>query len=310
MAAARQLSGRRGPAAARPADFADQHRHGTAVDAGRPRPRLHLHRNARPAARADADDAGRVGAVPGPFLQLVRHGDARAASSPLCLDRRQRQPGRGAPHAGEGLTRLAAEPQKPATRVEGLIDTAEVLDRGLCEHGRRRDDRPRPRPIESAGSQHRHGSPQRAANRRSAPVLRRSRVRLPRRRAPSTPETRPPRAGDLAFWSRAVVDAVDDMLERDDTSSTPLQALARRASALADAMRFDFLYDRRRRIFAIGYRLADADGPGASRRFLLRPAGLRSAAGELHRHRQGRRAAASLVSPRATRDRASAAARR
>ena len=27
-------------------------------------------------------------------------------------------------------------------------------------------------------------------------------------------------------------------------------------------MRFDFLYDRRKRIFAIGYRLADADGPG------------------------------------------------
>ena len=33
-------------------------------------------------------------------------------------------------------------------------------------------------------------------------------------------------------------------------------------SALADGMRFDFLYDRRRRIFSIGYRLADADGPG------------------------------------------------
>ena len=27
-------------------------------------------------------------------------------------------------------------------------------------------------------------------------------------------------------------------------------------------MRFEFLYDRRRRIFSIGYRLADADGPG------------------------------------------------
>src|SRR4051794_6535325 len=27
-------------------------------------------------------------------------------------------------------------------------------------------------------------------------------------------------------------------------------------------MKFDFLYDRRRRIFSIGYRLADADGPG------------------------------------------------
>ena len=33
-------------------------------------------------------------------------------------------------------------------------------------------------------------------------------------------------------------------------------------AALAEAMRFDFLYDRRRRIFSIGYRLADAEGPG------------------------------------------------
>ena len=41
-----------------------------------------------------------------------------------------------------------------------------------------------------------------------------------------------------------------------------LHALAGRASLLADEMRFDFLYDRRRRIFTIGYRLADADGPG------------------------------------------------
>ena len=31
---------------------------------------------------------------------------------------------------------------------------------------------------------------------------------------------------------------------------------------MADGMRFDFLYDRRRRIFAIGYRLEDASGPG------------------------------------------------
>ena len=33
-------------------------------------------------------------------------------------------------------------------------------------------------------------------------------------------------------------------------------------SRLADEMRFDMLYDRRRKIFAIGYRLADAHGPG------------------------------------------------
>jgi cyclic beta-1,2-glucan synthetase len=29
-------------------------------------------------------------------------------------------------------------------------------------------------------------------------------------------------------------------------------------------MRFEFLYDRRRRIFSIGYRLPDAEGPGVS----------------------------------------------
>ena len=39
--------------------------------------------------------------------------------------------------------------------------------------------------------------------------------------------------------------------------------LAARASALADGMDFRFLYDPRRRLLSIGYRAADADGPGA-----------------------------------------------
>ena len=38
--------------------------------------------------------------------------------------------------------------------------------------------------------------------------------------------------------------------------------LARRASAFAEAMSFRFLYDPQRRILSIGYRLADAEGPG------------------------------------------------
>ncbi len=41
-----------------------------------------------------------------------------------------------------------------------------------------------------------------------------------------------------------------------------LSDLAERAGALADGMRFAFLYDRRRQLFVIGYRLADAAGPG------------------------------------------------
>ncbi len=41
-----------------------------------------------------------------------------------------------------------------------------------------------------------------------------------------------------------------------------LFGIARRAVALADGMNFTFLYDRRRQLFSIGYRLADAGGPG------------------------------------------------
>ena len=41
-----------------------------------------------------------------------------------------------------------------------------------------------------------------------------------------------------------------------------LEGLAARAAALVDGMNFRFLYDRQRRLFSIGYRLADGDGPG------------------------------------------------
>jgi len=44
--------------------------------------------------------------------------------------------------------------------------------------------------------------------------------------------------------------------------SRHLSGLADRASSFADGMHFQLLYDRERRIFSIGYRLADAEGPG------------------------------------------------
>ena len=40
------------------------------------------------------------------------------------------------------------------------------------------------------------------------------------------------------------------------------EQLAARAEALFQAMDFRFLYDRRRRLFTVGYRLPDAEGPG------------------------------------------------
>jgi cyclic beta-1,2-glucan synthetase len=41
-----------------------------------------------------------------------------------------------------------------------------------------------------------------------------------------------------------------------------LESLSRRATAFADGMSFRFLYDAQRSLFAIGYRAADAEGPG------------------------------------------------
>jgi cyclic beta-1,2-glucan glucanotransferase len=67
---------------------------------------------------------------------------------------------------------------------------------------------------------------------------------------------------EITYWSRAVLDGIERLGPQTAVSTDSLRALADRASALADAMQFDFLYDRRRRIFSIGYRLADAEGPG------------------------------------------------
>lgn len=68
---------------------------------------------------------------------------------------------------------------------------------------------------------------------------------------------------DVVFWSRAVVRAATGLLdEPSPLDSSEVKAVVRRASALADDMDFRFLYDRHRRMFSIGYRLADAEGPG------------------------------------------------
>ena len=70
------------------------------------------------------------------------------------------------------------------------------------------------------------------------------------------------RTRDLIFWSRAVIDSIRSIGAAHVVADDRLRGLARRAAVLADDMRFDTLYNRRRRIFAIGYRLPDANGPG------------------------------------------------
>jgi cyclic beta-1,2-glucan synthetase len=68
--------------------------------------------------------------------------------------------------------------------------------------------------------------------------------------------------GDVAFWCRSVSDGVQALDTGRRSADDALRSLASRAWALAEGMRFEILYDRRRRIFAIGYRLADEEGPG------------------------------------------------
>ena len=68
-------------------------------------------------------------------------------------------------------------------------------------------------------------------------------------------------AVDLAFW-RGAVERARAAIDAPPPADPACEPLARRAAALADGMEFGFLYDRRRRIFAIGYRLPDTDGPG------------------------------------------------
>src|SRR6185369_10053736 len=67
---------------------------------------------------------------------------------------------------------------------------------------------------------------------------------------------------EIAFWCGAVGDLVAALEVPSAVAISELTALARRASAIVAGMQFGFLYDNRRRIFSIGYRLADADGPG------------------------------------------------
>ena len=79
---------------------------------------------------------------------------------------------------------------------------------------------------------------------------------------PASVSIRPATCSSGAQPSSASIAALDAPGQADVALCS---AIAARAEALVDEMRFDFLYDRRKRIFAIGYRLADAEGPGSPR---------------------------------------------
>ncbi|MDQ3069387.1 MAG: carbohydrate-binding protein [Acidobacteriota bacterium] len=69
-------------------------------------------------------------------------------------------------------------------------------------------------------------------------------------------------SGNLAGALLTLAVGLQGIAKQDAASSDALTALASRAETLFGEMDFRFLYESRRRLFAIGYRLADADNPG------------------------------------------------
>lgn len=69
-------------------------------------------------------------------------------------------------------------------------------------------------------------------------------------------------SGNLAGALLAVAEGCRRLAVSAPEQGPRLSGLATRAVAFADGMSFGFLYDRERQLFSIGYRLADAGGPG------------------------------------------------
>ncbi len=69
-------------------------------------------------------------------------------------------------------------------------------------------------------------------------------------------------SGNLAGALLALAEGCRRLAASRPELATRLFDLARRAMTFADGMSFGFLYDRERQLFSIGYRLADALGPG------------------------------------------------
>jgi cellobiose phosphorylase len=158
----------------------------------------------------------------------------------------------------QGLLQLADQPQTIGQRLDGLADTADLLATASSTTGdaaigpalgelnrlaRAIADAARsPQPLQAVTALEPLAAPLAAA------VEAIERVRQPE---PA-----------IAYWSSAVRHAMAQLTDEPAVPVDSLRALASRASALVDAMKFDFLYDRRRRIFSIGYRLADHNGAG------------------------------------------------
>ena len=160
----------------------------------------------------------------------------------------------------QGLLDLESRPQTVAQRLEGLADTVAVL-RKVSSSTAGSESRQAVATINGLA----RAITAAAGGAASGPRVATLQEYAPRLAAAIAEIDRLEPHGDLAevaYWGHAVLDALDGLAREPAVVPAVLHALAARMRAFVDEMRFDFLYDRRRRIFAIGYRLADAEGPG------------------------------------------------
>jgi cyclic beta-1,2-glucan synthetase len=156
----------------------------------------------------------------------------------------------------QGLLGATDAPQTEARRLEGVIDTAGVL----AAMARVRDegdvDRAPIIRVARLASQCEASAREAVRTGDLAPLL-----LLGRQLQDGTAETAD---DDLRHWSRTLHEAIARAPARSGRPgiANMLRDLAGRAARMADQMRFGFLYDRRRRLFMIGFRLPDEHGPG------------------------------------------------
>jgi len=160
----------------------------------------------------------------------------------------------------QGLLDLEANPQTLTQRLSGLADTADLLADASSSSNASADARQTMTDVNRlaralvSAARDGGGEVGLAAIEALGAQLASAAVGLD--------QLDPDQKNEVTYWSRAVLEAVERATGGRPVSADSLRTLAARASALVGAMRFDFLYDRRRRIFTIGYRLADMDGPG------------------------------------------------
>jgi cyclic beta-1,2-glucan synthetase len=161
----------------------------------------------------------------------------------------------------QGVLEIERTPQTREQRLEGLADTADLL--AIASSSAKEEFGSRPRLTEINRLARAMVTVAREAPTDAAiEDVQKFAAQLASAFGEATQASASAESTDIAYWCQAVLAAASRIRDTAPVGDEVLRALAGRMSAMADQMRFDFLYDRRRRIFSIGYRLADANGPG------------------------------------------------